>query len=93
MYKLIKDEYPNHRKLINQWWPNYDSELSNAKNWLKGRTASFYSQVASQYGLGTPIATEINKHMADTVLNDLDITFNGITLSKGRFDGKYYAGS
>ncbi len=93
MYKLIKDEYPNHRKLINQWWPNYDSELSNAKNWLKGRTASFYSQVASQYGLGTPIATEINKHMADTVLSDLDITFNGITLSKGRFDGKYYAGS
>lgn len=90
MYKLIKTEYPNHRKLINQWWPNYDTELSNAKNWLKGRTASFYSQVADYYSLGTPITTDINKLMADTALSELTISFNGVPLSKGKFDGKFF---
>lgn len=90
MYKYIRTEYPNHRKLINQWWPNYDSEIANAKNWLRGRTSSFYSQVADYYSLGTPIATDINKMMADTALAGLTITFNGVPLSKGRFDGKYF---
>jgi len=90
MYNLIKKEYPNHRKLINEWWPNYNTELSNAQNWLKGRTASFYSQIAEYYSLGTPIITDINKQMADTALNGLTVTFNGIPLSKGTFDGKYF---
>ena len=90
MYQLIKTEYPTHRKLFNQWWPNYDSEIANAKNWLRGRTSSFYSQVADYYSLGTPIATDINKMMADTTLASLTITFNGVPLSKGRFDGKYF---
>ena len=90
MYKYIKTEYPTHRKLFNQWWPNYDSEIANAKNWLRGRTSSFYSQVADYYSLGTPIATDINKMMADTALAGLTITFNGVPLSKGRFDGKYF---
>ena len=90
MYERIRTEWPNHRKLFNQWWPNYDTELSNAQNWLKGRTSSFYSQVADFYGLGTPIVTDINKQMADTTLDALTITFNGIPLSKGRFDGKYF---
>ena len=90
MYKYIRTEYPTHRKLFNQWWPNYDSEIANAKNWLRGRTSSFYSQVADYYSLGTPIATDINKMMADTTLAGLTITFNGVPLSKGRFDGKYF---
>ncbi len=90
MYRLIKSEYPHHRKLFNQWWPNYDSELSSAKNWLSGRTSSFYTQVANYYSLGTPIATDINKLMADTTLAGLTITFNGVPLSRGRFDGKYF---
>lgn len=90
MYKYIRTEYPHHRKLINQWWPNYDSEIANAKNWLRGRTSSFYSQVAEYYSLGTPIVTDINKMMADTALAGLTITFNGVPLSKGRFDGKYF---
>ena len=90
MYKYIRTEYPTHRKLFNQWWPNYDSEIANAKNWLRGRTSSFYSQVADYYSLGTPVATDINKMMADTTLAGLTITFNGVPLSKGRFDGKYF---
>ncbi len=90
MYKLIKTEYPNHRKLINEWWPNYNSELSNAQNWLKNRTSSFYTQVADYYSLGTPIITDVNKQMADTSLTNITITFNGIPLSKGRFDGKFF---
>ncbi len=91
MYKLIQAEYPNHRKLINEWWPNYNSELSNAQNWLKSRTSNFYSQVANYYSLGTPITTDVNKQMADTALSGLTITFNGVPLSKGRFDGKFFA--
>ena len=32
MTDAISAEYPIHRKLINQWWPNYDEELNNARN-------------------------------------------------------------
>ncbi len=89
MYEMIKTEYPIHRKLINQWWPNYDSELSTARNWLNLRTDNFYNQIADYYGLGAPTILKINNDSYDT--EGVGINFNGITLSKGIFDGKFFA--
>ena len=48
MYDLIKTEYPFHRKLINQWWPNYNDELNAARNWVSQRTNHFYKQLADE---------------------------------------------
>ncbi len=88
MYDMIKTEYPYHRELINRWWPNYDNELSTARNWLNKRTNNVYKQLADYYNWGTPRGLTINKQKE----SDITITVNGITLSNKVFDGKYYAG-
>ncbi len=88
MYYLIKTEYPYHRELINRWWPNYDEELNNARNWLNKRTNYFYQQLADYYSWGNPTVLTVNK----VNLSDVTLTFNGIKLAGNVFDGKYYAG-
>ena len=90
MYEIIKAEYPYHRKLINQWWPNYDSELSTARNWLKNRTSQFYQQLADYYTTGNPVALTINKDINSEELKKVRILFNGVPLSEGVFDGKFF---
>ncbi|MBQ6062032.1 MAG: CotH kinase family protein [Prevotella sp.] len=92
MYELIKTEYPNHRKLINQWWPNYNSELNSARQWLANRTNSFYQQLANYYKLGTPTPFTLNKDLADGDREKMLFTFNGVPLSQGIFDGKFFLG-
>ena len=89
MYEQIKYEYPYHRKLINQWWPNYSEELANARNWLSQRTDIFYAQLADYYQLGTPVPMTINKDTSSPAA--IGITVNGIPLSEGVFDGKFFA--
>ena len=90
MYELVKYEYPNHRKLINQWWPNYNDELSNARKWVSKRTDIFRQHLADYYHLGTPTTLTINKDMTD--LGNIRFTVNDIPLSEGIFDGKFFGG-
>lgn len=92
MYNEVKTEYPNHRKLINEWWPNYSSELSTAQNWLKGRTDQFYSQLKSYYQLGSAIKLYINKDVPEADTEGVDISMNGVMLSSPYFNGKFFAG-
>ena len=90
MYEMIKYEYPYHRKLINQWWPNYDTELSNARKWLHQRTGVFSKQLADFYNLRPLVTMTVNKNVKDAHTGDF--TLNGIRLSKGTFDGQFPAG-
>jgi len=90
MYDLIKYEYPYHRKLYNEWWPNYGEELNKARNWLSRRTSIFYKQLADYYKLGTPTPLTVNKGMTD--LGNIQVTINDIPLSEGVFDGKFFGG-
>ena len=90
MYDIIKTEYPHHRQLINQWWPNYNDELNKARNWLSKRTNEFYKQLANFYQLGTPSAMTVNAQLSDDERSMLSIRFNGITLSEAFFDGKFF---
>ena len=90
MYEQIKYEYPYHRNLINQWWPNYNDELRSARNWLSQRGSQFYTQLGNYYKLGTPIPMTINKNLHDP--SEVTLTFNGVKLHKHYFDGKFYAG-
>ncbi len=92
MYEAIKNEYPYHRKLINQWWPNYDSELSTARDWLSARTNHFYNHLSKYYQLGTPVPIQVNVDATDEDLEAVSTTINGIPLSKGTFDGKFFTG-
>lgn len=92
MYEMIKDEYPHHRKLINQWWPNYNSELSTARSWLASRTEQFYKHLADYYKLGTPLRMVFNQASSDSDLEEVQFVFNGVRLTSGKFDGKFFAG-
>ena len=90
MYEQIKTEYPNHRKLINEWWPNYQDEMNFISSWLNQRTGEFYKQIGNYYKLGTPLGLTINPGMTAEELQGTEITFNGVKLTKGKFNGKFY---
>ena len=90
MYEEIAYEYPNHRKLINQWWPNYADELGSARWWVSQRTAEFYQQLGDYYKQGSPITLKINPTQQPG--QPVSIAFNGVTLSAGTFDGKFFVG-
>lgn len=92
MYNLVKYEYPNHRKLFNQWWPNYNDELSKAKNWLKGRVDKFYNQINAYYHVGSPLMLSINGSVPPADLEKISVSFNGVKLSRGTFAGKFFEG-
>ena len=92
MYETIKYEYPHHRALINPWWPNYSEEMKNARNWLSKRTNEFYKQIGNFYKLGTPITMQVNTTLPEEQQRALPFLFNGIKLSKGTFDGRFFVG-
>lgn len=92
MYEKIKTEYTVHRKLINEWWPTYSNELSKAQTWLKSRTNFMYQHIEDYYeSSNTPITMTLNADgWTDSQKEAVDITFNGVTLSRGVFNGMFY---
>ena len=92
MYEMIKDEYPIHRALYNPNWPIYADELAWAQNWLKGRPDQFYQQFSEFFDLGAPVPLYINQNAEEDVIAGVDITMNGIKLTKPTFNGKFYVG-
>jgi len=91
MYGMIATEYPYHRQLINQWWPTYSDELSTARTWIADRTDNFYQQLSDYYSLGSPVPMTVNQSLSGNDLTDITYNFNGISLTKGLFDGKFFA--
>lgn len=91
MYLKIKDEWKHHRSVVydNPWWPNYDDELRNARNWVSRRTAEMYKQLGEQFDLGSPIPMTVNTSVFP--IDGLEMKFNNVPLSRGRFDGKFFA--
>lgn len=92
MYEMIKGEWDYHHDAVygNPWWPVYDNELRDARNWLSKRTAEMYKHIGTQFNLGTPIPVTIKVEDGEDDPGSLD--FNGISLSKNSFDGKFFAG-
>ena len=77
------------------------NKFNDAKKWLAGyteqgwwgqsttykpRTDYFYEHIGQQWNLGTAKTLTINKENKE----DVEITFNGIKLSKNTFDGKFF---
>lgn len=88
MSSMIAQEYPHHRKLINQWWPTYSEELSGAKRWVQQRTPFFYLHLSSYFKLGTAVVVKVDAGRTD----DVTLTVNDIPLRHRDFDGRYWAG-
>lgn len=93
MYDLIKEEYPRHRAQINAWWPNYQDEMNNARNWLNNRANNVINHLKQKYGLGTAKNVTINGGIeCDEEAKATGVSMNGIKLTRGRFHGKFYQG-
>lgn len=91
MYNMIIKEWKRHRDALydNPWWPVYDDEVRNARTWVSKRTAEMYKQLGKQFELGSPITMTINTSVFNT--EGLEVKFNGVTLSRGVFEGKFFA--
>lgn len=88
-YEAIKYEYPNHRKLFNEWWPNYDTELNNARSWIRNRVPFFYKHIAEYFGKGTPRTLYVDPNRDD----DIKLTINGVELNGRSFNGQFFESS
>ncbi|MCQ2223851.1 MAG: CotH kinase family protein [Bacteroidaceae bacterium] len=93
----IQTEITYHRKLYGLKPEGYQTELEKAKTWLQTRIPYVYKHVQSYYKLGTATPLTINITRDDNgavtlpAANDIDLTFNGVKLSRSSFDGRYFA--
>ena len=91
MYEMIRIEYPNHRRLINQWWPNYTTELNKARKWLEERCDHFYNELSNYYQLGKPVRLTVNLNVEDDNIEAVDLFMNGVRLTHSSFNGRFFA--
>ena len=89
------EEFVAHRDKYNPgwgWWSDNRSDIenkfNNAKSWAEGRPNNFYKHIGDQWKLGTAIPLTINKGIANVPDS---VIVNGIKLSEGVFDGKFFA--
>ena len=92
MYELLIYEWDHHHDAVygNPWWPVYDNDLKDAHNWLSKRTAEMYKHIGSQFKLGSPIPLTVSIETGKE--EDASLNFNGVSLSKNSFDGKFFSG-
>ena len=94
MADLVKPELIQHRNLYSwSWWgPEQDiqNEINNARNWLSQRTNYFYTHLKNYYNLGTLTNMTVNKDLSEADAKDIPFYFNGVKLTKGLFDGKFF---
>ena len=98
MYELAKAELLVHRDELNPpspwgWWggnneDNIKNEVKNVRNWLHQRHDAFIKQMTDYYKLGTAYSMTVNKGVEGA--EGTGIRFNGVKLSKGTFDGKFF---
>ena len=90
------EEFVAHRDKYNSgwgWWGPVDnrSDIENkfnaAKQWAEGRPNNFYKHIGDKWNLGTAFPVTINKGVVELPET---VTVNGIKLSEGVFDGKFF---
>ena len=99
MYELVYDELLVHKNELNPPSPwgwgwggsnedNIKNDAKSIRDWLSKRDNAFIKQIADFYKLGTAISMTINKDVEGA--EDTGICFNGVKLTKGTFDGKFF---
>ena len=99
MYELVYNELLVHKDELNPPSPwgwgwggsnedNIKNDAKSIRDWLSKRDNAFIKQMADFYKLGTAISMTINNDVEGA--EDTGIRFNGIKLTKGTFDGKFF---
>jgi hypothetical protein len=88
------EEFVAHRDKYNPgwWWPvdnrsDIENKFNAAKQWAEGRPNNFYNHIGKKWNLGTAFPVTINKGVVELPET---VTVNGIKLSEGVFDGKFF---
>lgn len=89
MYDMIYTEYAIHRWYL-RWYYIFNYDQSIIDTWLSQRTDYVYRYLQEFYNLEPLIPFVIEKFREGD--EPAKILFNGIKLSEGIFDGKYYQG-
>ena len=90
MYETIKTELPFHRACLTSHQHNYEKEVQRVDAWLSQRTEFFYQYLQEYYHIEPLIPLVIDRYREDDT--PVEIRFNGIRLSEGRFDGMFFRG-
>lgn len=91
MYNVIKTEYPYHRRLINQWWPNHQEEVANAKKWAKNRTSFMWTYLGEYYKLNTQRSIMVNRTNPAS-LQGFRLYLNDTFVKQGYYSSSFWAG-
>jgi hypothetical protein len=94
MLDRVKSELPYHYNsdIIHDYDHfGYDGQLDFCRRWIAERPPFFYRHIAEFYELGAPVAMTVANRLPHAKATDLGITFNGITLTRGSFDGCFFA--
>lgn len=100
--KAIEEEIKYHRELYDLSADGYQKELEKAKTWLQTRIPYVYQHEQSYYKLGAVTPFTILDDGEDAVpledgetsagrKNDIDLTFNGVKLSRACYKGSFFA--
>lgn len=90
MYDYIYKEYAIHRWNLRWYYTYIKYDESIIDTWLSQRTDYVYKYLQDFYHLEPLIPFVIEKHLEDD--ESAEILFNGIKLSEGLFNGKFYQG-
>ncbi len=92
MYNVIKTEYPNHRKLINQWWPNHKDEINSAKNWAVKRTNFMKTYLKDYFKISGTLKTCMVNSGFEGNVADYNFKLNDTWLKTGKYSGSLFSG-
>lgn len=91
MYNVIKTEYPYHRKLFNEWWPNHQEEYTKTKEWAKNRTTFMWTYLKDYYKLDETTLLNVNTRDIKS-LENFRLILNDTPVKKGYYSGNFWKG-
>lgn len=93
MNNVIKQEYPYHRALVNQWWNPQPQEVENAKKWAGNRETFMKKYLKSYFKIpGTLKSFVVDKEYNSQPLDAYYIALNDTWLKDGVFKGQMFSG-
>lgn len=74
------------------WWSNFDDNVGFIYGWISQRASVMPSLIKHSFKLGSTVDLVVNKTLDADEAASLHITYNGVKLTRGVFEGKEYQG-
>lgn len=74
------------------WWSDFDGNVDFIRGWISQRASVMPTLIKRSFSLGSMVDLSVNKSLAADEAAALHITYNGVKLTRGVFEGKEYQG-